>query len=196
MHEELGPRGLAIVAIALDRSAGDVREFADAAGATFPILIDAEHRTADLYRIINVPTGVWIDESGRIVRPPDVAFGNNAFTELHGVDAAPHLGDLRAWATEGRLPFDERAVRERQIAPTAEEQLARAEFALGWWLHSRGRAAAAEPHFARADALAPHDFTIRRGSMPIRGKDPFGGDFAELFQEWIAAGKPYYGSKS
>jgi hypothetical protein len=50
----------------------------------------------------------------------------------------------------------------------------------------------AERHFARADALAPHDFTIRRGSKPIRGKDPMGADFADMFTEWMAAGQPYY----
>ena len=169
-----------------------MRPFAEAAGATFPVLVDAEHLVADLYRVVNVPTGVWIDERGRIVRPADVAFGNNAFKDLHGIDAEPHLADLRAWVAEGKLPFDESAVRTLTIAPTADEQLARAEFTLGWFLHRSGRAEAAERHFVRAGQLAPHDFTIRRGSMPIRGKDPFGADFAELFMEWQAAGRPYY----
>lgn len=181
-----------MLAVALDRSADDVRPFADAAAATFPILVDAAHLVADLYRVINVPTGVWVDERGRIVRPADVAFANNAFKDLHGIDAEPHLAALRAWATQGTLPFDDRAVRDLQVLPTADEQLARAEFALAWHLHRTGRKEAAERHFARAGALAPHDFTIRRGSMPMRGQDPFGADFADLFSQWIAAGKPYY----
>ncbi len=52
--------------------------------------------------------------------------------------------------------------------------------------------AVAERHFVRAGELAPHDFTIRRGSMPIRGMDPMGPDFAALYMEWINAGRPYY----
>jgi hypothetical protein len=28
--------------------------------------------------------------------------------------------------------------------------------------------------------------------MPIRGLDPMGAPFLELFQEWTAAGSPYY----
>jgi hypothetical protein len=51
---------------------------------------------------------------------------------------------------------------------------------------------AAERHFARAVELAPLDFSIRRASMKSRGQDPFGSDFAELWDEWSAAGRPGY----
>ena len=43
-------------------------------------------------------------------------------------------------------------------------------------------------HFERACELAPKDWTIRRGSMPIRGQNPFGPEFFELAKE----GKPDY----
>ena len=52
--------------MALDRSAGDARPFIEAAAARHPSLIDTEHRLADLYGIVNVPTLIWIDEQGRI----------------------------------------------------------------------------------------------------------------------------------
>lgn len=141
-----------------------------------------------------MPTAVWIDQGGRIVRPNDAAFGNDQFVALHGRPAQPHIDALRAWVRDGTLPFgDDDAVRAHQVLPTPEEQRARAEFSLAWYLHRTGRRDAAERHFARADELAPHDFTIRRGSMPIRGRDPMGADFVPLFQEWIEAGTPYYG---
>ena len=179
--------------MALDRSADDVRPWLEAAAATHPALIDAEHRVADLYGIINVPTGIWIDERGRIVRPNDAVFGSDTFVELHGRPAEPHLDALRAWVRDGVLPFPgDDAVRAHQALPTPEEQQARAEFALAWHLHRAGRLEAAERHFVRAGELAPHDFTIRRGSMPIRGQDPMGADFAPLFQEWVESGTPYY----
>jgi NADPH:quinone reductase-like Zn-dependent oxidoreductase len=40
--------------------------------------------------------------------------------------------------------------------------------------------------------MAPHDFTIRRGTMPIRGIDPMGPAFRAMLEEWVGAGKSYY----
>ena len=139
-----------------------------------------------------MPTVVWIDERGRIVRPNDAAFGSDMFKDLTGIDPQPHLDALRAWVKEGTLPLAANEVHQYQVLPTAEEQLGRAEFALAWHLHQRGDVEAAERHFVRAGELAPHDFTIRRGSMPIRGIDPMGPAFAELYSDWIAKGRPYY----
>ena len=178
--------------MALDKSAEDARPFVEAAGAVHPSLVDTEHVVADLYRIVNVPTSVWIDERGRVVRPNDATFGNDTFVTLHGIPSGPQLDALRAWVTQGRLPYDEPGIRQRQVLPTPAEQLARAEFSLALHLHRRGRHEAAERHFVRAGELAPHDFTIRRGSMPIRGLDPMGPAFADLYTEWAKAGMPYY----
>ncbi len=192
MHDEFGDHGFTVVSIALDQSADDARPYLKAAQATHPALIDTEHRVADLYRVVNVPTGIWIDAQGRIVRPNDAVFGNDTFVAMHGIESGPHLEALRAWARDGKLPYDEQGIRQRQTLPTAKEQLARAEFTLAWYLHRTGKREAAEHHFVRAGALAPLDFTIRRGSMPIRGPDPMGADFVELYQEWTKAGMPYY----
>ncbi len=193
LQTELADPTFQVLAVALDRSAEDVRPFAEAAGATYPILVDSEHVVADLYRIINVPTGLWIDERGRIVRPNDAVFGNDTFAHMTGVASGPHLDALRAWVKTGALPFGSDAdVRARQVLPTADEQRARAEYTLAWFLHRQGRTEAAERHFLRAGELAPHDWTIRRGSMPIRGLDPMGEALMPLWNEWVAAGLPYY----
>jgi hypothetical protein len=183
-----------VITVALDRSPDDPRPFVEAAAPTHPALVDVEHRIADLYHVVNVPTGLWIDERGRIVRPNDAVFASDAFVAMTGRPSGPHLDALRAWVRDGTLPFDDEGVRRRQTLPTADEQLARAEWSLARHLHAAGRAEAAERHFARAGELAPLDFTIRRGSMPILGRDPMGADFVPLFEEWIAAGRPYYES--
>jgi hypothetical protein len=44
----------------------------------------------------------------------------------------------------------------------------------------------------RAGERVSHDFTIRRGLMPIRSMDPMGPNFAELYTKWVQAGRPYY----
>jgi hypothetical protein len=147
---------------------------------------------ADLYNVVNVPTILWIDERGRIVRPNDVAFGTDTFKHITGLEAAKHLAAVRAWVTGEAKPLGERETRALQRLPTAADQDARAEFALGQWLHARGRTEAAARHFLRGGELAPHDFTIRRGTMPMRGIDPMGPDFRTMLGEWVKAGQPYY----
>jgi hypothetical protein len=182
-----------VVTVALDRNADDPRPFIEAAAPQHPSLIDTEHRVADLYAMINVPTLVWIDERGRIVSPNEIAFGTDTFKELTGFDSGPYLDSLRAWVKENRAPLPPDAVKERQMTPTPEEQLAKAEFALGWYLHRRGRTEAAARHFERAGELSPDDFTVRRAAMPIQGIDPMTSpEFFDLYTKWTERGRPAY----
>ena len=140
-----------------------------------------------------MPTAVWIDARGTIVRPNDVAFGSEMFKDLTGFDSAAYLDAVRTWVREDVLPFDQNQVRQHQMLPNADEQLARAEFGLAWHLHQAGRIESAVRHFERAGQLSPDDWTIRRGSMPIRGIDPMTSpEFLALWQEWSARGRPYY----
>jgi hypothetical protein len=147
---------------------------------------------ADLYNVVNVPTVFWMDERGRIVRPNDVAFGSDTFRHITGLESARHLGALRAWVRGERPAPGAEEVRRHQPLPTAAEQQARAEFGLGRWLWAQGRGEAAARHFLRGGELAPHDFTIRRGTMPMRGIDSMGPEFRAMLQAWVGAGQPYY----
>ena len=55
-----------------------------------------------------------------------------------------------------------------------------------------GRRDAAARHLQAALDLAPNDWTIVRGSMPVRGLDPFGQEFFEFVERWVAEGAPGY----
>lgn len=192
LDEELAPYGFTVVTVALDKSAADARPWIEAANPTHPALLDTQHVVAERYNIVNVPTILWIDERGRIVRPNDVAFGTDTFKHITGLSADRHLAALRAWVRAEGPAFTPKEARALQKLPTAAEQQARAHFALGWWLAERGRMGAAERQFVRAGEMAPHDFTIRRGTMPIRGIDPMGPQFREMLQDWVGRGRPYY----
>lgn len=181
-----------VITVAEDKSADDARPWIEAAKPTHPSLIDPEHRLADLYNMVNVPTILWIDEAGRIVRPNEVAFGIDKFKDVTGIDPAVHLGRLRAWIQGDTPGFSAQEARERQHPPDEAQQQARAHFGLGQWLHAQGSTAAAERQFAIAGELAPHDFMVRRGSMPMRGQDPMGAEFGAMVEEWTAAGHDYY----
>jgi hypothetical protein len=192
IHEELGGLGLGVVTVALDKSADDARPWIEAARPSHPALIDTRHVVAELYHVVNVPTIVWIDERGRIARPNDVAFGTDTFKHITGLESARSLAALRAWVRGESPGFRDAEIRRLQRLPTADDQQARTEFALGEWLFRHGRAEAATRHFARAAALAPHDFTIRRGTMSMRGIDPMGPEFRRMLGEWTAGGRSYY----
>ena len=176
--------GLNVVTIALDEDPEAVRPWAE--GTDLPVALDAEHRLADLFGVVNVPSVVWLDEAGRVVKPPTIAPGDDQFVAFTEVPAASHHDALRRWVATGEVPT---------VAPGADDgplRTARTERRLAAWLHRHGHADAAERHFAAAVALAPLDFTIRRGSMPLRGQDPFGTEFFALWEEWNAAGRPGY----
>lgn len=183
LYEELGPLGFVPITVALDRSAEDPRPFVERAKPTHPSLLDTEHLIAERFHIVNVPTMIWIDERGVIVRPQDNQFGTDTFTQFHGKSSELYLAQVRAWVREQRGALAADQVRQHQQLPTDAWQLARAEWALAWHLHKAGRSEAAERHFVRAGELAPKDWTIRRGSMPIRGQNPFGPEFFELARQ-------------
>jgi hypothetical protein len=141
---------------------------------------------------VNVPTAVWIDEDDRIVRPPDVTPVNDLFRDFTGIDSARHHAALRDWVGNGTPPLALDEVARHQKRPTQEEQRARLHRRIGAFLHREGRDDAAAEHFRRAGELAPWDWTIQRGGMPLTGRDPFGQEFFDFVEAWYAAGAPGY----
>lgn len=192
LAEELAPEGLDIVSVSLDDSAAAAQVWVDAADPTpeFPVLVDREHLLGELYGITNVPSVIWIDEDDHIVRAPVIAPGDDMFKDFTNIDSSVHHDQLRRWVRDGELPEADDEVRARQPEPTEEQQQARLERRVGAYLAREGRAEAAERHFAVAYELAPMDWTIRRGTLPLRGDDPFGATFFDFVAEWEAAGKP------
>jgi hypothetical protein len=178
-----------VVSLALDEPDA-AREWVAAASPTYPVFVDPDHLIAERLAIFNVPTAIWIDEDDRVVRAPVTAPVDDLFREFTGIDANVHHDQLRAWVRAGTLPHSEVESRARVPAPTEEEQLARAERRLGAHLHRLGRDDRAAVHFSRAAELAPMDWTIRRGTMPLQGVDPFGQAFFDFMAEWEAEGRP------
>lgn len=74
LREELYPQGLEVVTVALDIGGiSAALPCIEAAKPTHPSLIDEAHLLDELFGIVNVPSGVWIDEQGVIVRAPELA---------------------------------------------------------------------------------------------------------------------------
>ena len=72
-----------VVAVAEEsRGADHARQWIDAAKSEYWQLIDRDHRLEDLYNLVNVPQAIWIDEQGRIVRPPETAGSTDHFRRM------------------------------------------------------------------------------------------------------------------
>jgi hypothetical protein len=93
---------------------------------------------------------------------------------------------------DGVLDLDEAAVADLMERPSPELQQARLHRRIAVALHDRGDVDGAREHLATAAELAPHDWVIRRGSMPMNDVDPFGAQFFEFVGEWMEAGSPGY----
>lgn len=75
LRAELHPLGLEIVTVALDTAGAEAaRPWIEAAQPEHPSLVDQSHLLDELLGIVNVPSGVWINEEGMLVRPPEPAF--------------------------------------------------------------------------------------------------------------------------
>lgn len=191
LRTELHPHGLEIVTVALDTGGINAAgRWIEAAKPEHPSLIDEAHVMDELFGVVNVPTGIWIDEEGMIVRPPEPAWpGKIVFAEMMKkrelpADIDPYLVEtlkeaarirpdaarlyapmLRDWVENGResrfaLSPDEVVRRSRPRPP--EVALAAAHFELGQHLHRAGYPKDAVPHFRESHRLQPENWTYKR----------------------------------
>ena len=85
-----------IISVAQDTGgAKDAGPWITAAKPEFTALVDEQQIVTQKYNMVNVPTAVWIDERGRIVRPNEVAFVDDRFKSFTGMDSAPYVDAIR-----------------------------------------------------------------------------------------------------
>lgn len=192
LRKELHHRGFEVVTVALDTGgAAAAGPWIDAAKPAHPSLIDAGHLLDELFGVVNVPTGIWIDEQGVLVRPPEPAWpGRVVLSDMlrNAPTPAPGQGDpyvadmlaearkirhdadryataLRDWVANGsasRYALTPGEVVARSRPRPSEEALAAAHFELGQHLHRAGHGEDAVPHFREAHRLHPANWTYKR----------------------------------
>ncbi|MFT5202793.1 MAG: hypothetical protein ACI9C1_002188 [Candidatus Aldehydirespiratoraceae bacterium] len=180
-----------MIAVAVDEDVEAIRAFMD--GITYPVLLDTEHVLTELYAISNVPTVLMIDEDDRIAHPNWSANATDTFRDFTGIDSAEQVEVIRQWVLTGALPLTPDEAKSAVGDLTPEEESARLYFRIANHLRHQGDEVGASRNFDKAAELAPHDWTIRRAMLPLRGGNPFGDEFFALSAEYDAAGRPFHG---
>lgn len=207
LRNELHEDGLEIVTVALDANAETARRIIEQNPPSHPSLIDSEHVVDALFGIVNVPAGVWIDEQGVIVRPPEPAFpGRSSYRDMAISEKLPlrvqdmlsearkirtepekYVGALRDWVANGeasRFALSPDEVIERSRPRPVEEAFAAAHFELGAHLHRMGEPEGATRHWREAHRLQPDNWTYKRQAWSLA--DPIQGP-TDLYEgDWLS----------
>lgn len=169
--------------------------FYDEAGATFTTLIDEGHAVTSLYGMVNVPMGVWIDEQGRVVRPPEVAYAEPISFGRDGEHRGGHADytdALRNWVRNGagsRYALAPDLLAARLMPANPSRTWADAHFQLAVWLHEQGHDDKARLHWATAQELAPEVWNYHRQDWSFRDTEERRALFTEKLD---ALDGPYY----
>ena len=206
LYDELKDKGFMVVAVAEEsRGAEHAKPWIEQAKSSYLQLIDSEHRLSDLYNLVNVPQAVWIDEQGRIARPPETAGSTDHFRRmdletrtLSPQDQAErlaarqaYLDAVRAWVTTGKHALAADAARAGLPRVTPEIAEARARFRLGVWLRNHGRAEEGDRQLAEASRLHPESWSMWRQAADLDEVGKASGP--EFWARVQALGdRPYY----
>ena len=193
--------------VALDSTGEAAVNILEPLAPSHPALIDESHIVDKLFGIVNVPSGLWIDEDGVIVRPPEPAFpGQSPYRDAQVSDSLPqrikdmlleakkiqaepekYIAALRDWVSRGRdsrYALSSHEVIERSRPRPVEESFAAAHFELGQHLHRAGKTADGVRHWREAHRLQPDNWTYKRQAWSLA--DPTQGP-TELYDgDWLS----------
>lgn len=208
IRARLHPLGLEVVTVALDTDGiAAARPWIEIAKPEHPSLIDVGHKVDELFGVVNVPNGVWIDERGFIVRPAEPAWpGRTMVSEWKEDGLSAHqlemleqvrnirfetkayLDMLEDWVAHGSdspYALEPDAVVEQSQPRTAETAKAAAHFELGQHLHRHGNHPGAILQWREAHRLQPDNWTYKRQAWEI--EDPGTQGKTDAYEShWLA----------
>jgi hypothetical protein len=167
---ELKQQGFELIAAAQD-TGGEAAagKWYDAAKATYTTLLDTNHAVSSAYQLVNVPSGVWIDEKGRVVRPPETAAPKNQELKIGGkvirTQGEDYVAALRDWVNQGEQSeyvLSDADYAGRVKERTAAEKEAEASFKLAVALFEGKQEELARKWWQRAQSLNPESWNYHR----------------------------------
>lgn len=209
LYAELAPKGFVPIAVAFDSAGNAAAEpWIRAANPTYPCLIDRRHIVAELFDMVNVPNAVWIDETGKIVRPSEPAGSSDGFRKMDRTNFSvppdalaemqakreAYLNAIRDWVDKGpasKFALSGKELERRMHTPSDAHVRAAANFRLGEYLAENGHKDAAQKYFEEAKRLRPESWNYKRQAWAL--EDPMKAGGPEFWAAVDALGdRKYY----
>jgi hypothetical protein len=189
VYEELKDQNFELISAAQDTGGEEAAgQFFDRAKSTFTQIVDENHVISTTYNMVNVPTGVWIDEEGMIVRPNETAYSSNTKMTLFEKElksrGADYVAALKDWVKNGaESPYalTPEEVAKRVQPRTDDQALAEAEFQLGNYFLAQSDEANANLHWEAAQKLRPESWNYHRQDWSFTPKEA-GANWNKKFQ--------------
>jgi hypothetical protein len=144
------------------------------ADATFVQIVDVNHRISALFNLVNVPSAVWIDEEGKIVRSDEGAYAETHEMGTIKFGTNDYIPAVRDWVAKGSESEYVKSASglAADIKPkSTDENLAEANFSLGVYFHQNGNEEKANTYWEAAEALNPDSWNYHRQDWSFTPKE-------------------------
>jgi hypothetical protein len=194
IYDELKTENFEIISVAQDTGGEEAAgPIFDAANVSYTALIDVNHHISALYNLLNVPSGVWIDEEGRIARINEGTYAKEHFDGAWGTnDYVPIVRDWVAKGAASEYVWDRDKVRESIFKRTDEAERAQPAFLLGSYYFTHDNDAKAEQYWTLAQQLDPTSWNYLRQDLQYEDGGSAGPEWQQRRTEIEGAGGSYY----
>lgn len=166
IYDEIDDESFEIISAAQD-TGGEAAagKIFDAANVTYTAIIDQDHTISTLFNLVNVPSGIWIDEQGKVVR-----IDEGTYTKKHQLggfefgsdDYVPAVRDWIARGAESPYVWTAAQVAERIIPRSDQAEQAEPAFKLGNYFYHQGNEAKANQWWEESQRLNPDSWNFHR----------------------------------
>lgn len=170
IYEELNDSNFEIISVAEDSQGKKVaKKWFDEANAKFKCIVDETHKISTLFGWVNVPTGAWIDEEGKIVRVNEAAYAEEH--EMKNLIASAKFGDsafgnaTKEWVKNGlneKIAQSTESMHKNIKATSKTDFLADAYFQLALYFQKNNDNKTAQIYFKKAQELSPDNWNFSR----------------------------------
>ena len=194
IYEELQAQNPNFEIISFAQDSGgeaDAGPIFDDGNVSYTAIIDQNHTISALYNLVNVPSAVWIDENGKIVRINEGTYAKN-----HGAfgtdEYVPIVRDWVAKGADSAYVWDTETVTDKIFQRTPEAEQAQPAFRLGTHYFTQGNDEKAEQYWTMAQQLDPTSWNYLRQDLKYEEGGSAGPEWRARRVEIESAGGSYY----